>query len=98
MGQKRYKEEEVWLEAYFNYSDAISFTKEGLRCMLEEGISLPEILHAFRNPQVDASDRDHDGCKFTLVGRNCDDEIIEIQGGFNSETQVVFVFSARKLR
>lgn len=96
MGQNNHVAEEIWLESYFEYCDHIEISIEAELTMLQIGVTLPEILHVFRTPEVTWSERNRDGCIITVKGRNCDDEEITVFGGFNSETQLVSVFNVEK--
>ena len=64
MGQENYAAERDWLQAYFDYCDAIDIGSKAAKQMISSDISLPEILNVFRSPEVTWAERNHDGSVF----------------------------------
>lgn len=91
MEQKHYRDIEVWLSAYISYSPNIELSATAQQNMKNNEIYLTEIHELFETGRVIWADRDHAGCLFTLIGRNCDEREITILGRFESATSLVAV-------
>ena len=98
MKVNNYKQEQLWLNSYFEDIDVIDFGLEAEIQMRKAGVCLPELLDVLANGFVEWAERDRDGCLFIITGRNCDDEEITISGGFNAGIEVVSVIDVEKAR
>lgn len=94
MGQQEFAAERDWLAAYCEHFGSISLVGDADPQKCKHNVGLPEILSVLRNPTFVSSDRNYDGCIFTISGRNCDGEEILLSGCFNSgsyEVQINYV-------
>lgn len=96
--KNHYSAIEIWLQSHFEDIDTLDLDLSFQIEMRNSRLTLPEVLFVLRTGQVAFSDRQYDGCIFTVVGRNCDEEEISITGGFSSDTQVVSLKSIQKAR
>ena len=89
--------ERTWLKEYVRcYCDELEVTAEAEKAMTNERVWMADILNVLSDPEVVSADREQDGCHFTVKGRDCDDDIIVIQGMFNSGIQSVSVFDVTR--
>lgn len=98
MARENYKAEQLWLNSYFENIEILDLGLEAEFQMCQSGVTLSEVLEVLANGQVEWADRNRAGCAFVISGRNCDDEIIKVYGGFNAGIEMVSVISIEKAR
>jgi hypothetical protein len=91
MANERYAAEQLWLQEYVGFTRAVETTTQAERQMALAGIGLPEVFDVMENGEIVWADREFEWCRFILVGRNCDDEEIEVCGRFSSSEFFVVI-------
>lgn len=96
MAKEQYEAEQLWLNEYIKYSTSVEISATAARQMAKANIMLPEIFDVLENGIVDWAERDSEYCEFTVIGRNCDEELIEVSGRFQSSTLLVAIDQVKK--
>jgi hypothetical protein len=98
MEVEQYRAAQEWLISFVEYSTAIEIDTAAESDMRKFEVGLSDILFVIKDGQICWADREHDGCRFIVIGRNCDDEEITVQGRFESATEFVVINRVSKSR
>lgn len=96
MAKPAYQAEQIWLRSFLEYQDEVCFEVRAERSMKSYGIDFMDVMFILRHGTIVWADRDACGARITVVGRNCDEEEIEVEGRMVSEMMHVSVVNVRK--
>ena len=96
MSKAVFKAEQLWLRSFLEYQDEVCFEVKAQRSMVQHGVNISDVMHILRTGTVTRSERDECGSSITIVGRNCDEEEIAVEGHMVSEMMHVSVVNVRK--
>ena len=91
MAKSNYAAEQLWLQEFVEFTHAVEVTTRASRQMKEGSIGLPELFDFLENGEMTWADREFEWCRFSMYGRNCDDEKIEVCGRFSSSEFFVVI-------
>lgn len=91
MAKAAYKAEQVWLRSYLEFTTEVCFEIGAQRTMRNYGINMSEVLHVLRTGTVIHAERGEVGAQIVVIGRNCDEEEIEVGACIVSEMMHVSV-------
>ncbi|PZM07562.1 hypothetical protein [Rhizobium tubonense] len=96
MVKQAYKAEQVWLRAFLEYDDEVCFDLSAQRSMASFGVTITDVMYVLRSGSIMYAERDECGSMITVLGRNCDEEEIEVCARMVSEMMHVSIIKVRK--